>query len=95
VTTPPEIDLVQRLKRLNWRWRLAFGSAMAVLFLTACGGSADPAVTAEAEANQGELAITADISRTEMLDVHTGEITSLGDVVTGDRAVLAWYWAPH
>lgn len=68
------------------------------IFATACGGggsSADPAVSAAAQSNEAQLVLTDDIGATQLLDSNSGEITSLGEVVTGDRAVLVWYWAPH
>ena len=67
------------------------------LFATACGGGAeaDPAAVAAAESNESQLSLDGDIASTQLLDAATGEIASLGDVVTGDRAVLVWYWAPH
>ena len=77
--------------------RLWFGLVALALFATACGGGAeaDPAVVAAAETNESRLSLGGDIASTELLEAATGEITSLGEVVTGDRAVLVWYWAPH
>ena len=46
-------------------------------------------------ANEAQLALSGDLSQTELLDTRTGEITTLSEVVTGDRPVLLWYWAPH
>ena len=79
----------------------AVTAALAIaLAATACGGS-DPvddgrfvAAIEAAAGNEAQLALSADIASTEMLDVRTGEIRSLDDVVSGDRAVLLWYWAP-
>ena len=68
------------------------------IFATACGGGgaeADPEAVAAAEANEGQLQVAGNIATTELLDARTGEITSLSDAVSGDRAVLVWYWAPH
>lgn len=67
------------------------------LFATACGGGAeaDPLAVAAAEANESQLQVAGNIATTELLDAQTGEISRLSDVVTGDRAVLVWYWAPH
>ncbi len=31
----------------------------------------------------------------EVLSVADGSVSSLRDVVTGDRPVLVWFWAPH
>ena len=47
-----------------------------------------------AQANATTLDFTGELATTEMLDVRTGNVTALDDVVTGDRAVLLWYWAP-
>jgi hypothetical protein len=41
------------------------------------------------------LALTSDVATTQLLDTADGSITQLSDVVTGDRPVLLWYWAPH
>ena len=70
----------------------------AALFATACGGGGaevDPLAVAAAEANESQLQVAGNIAETELLDAQTGEITSLSEVVDGDRAVLVWYWAPH
>ena len=72
--------------------------AALALFATACGGGgadADPLAVAAAEANESQLQVAGNIAATQLLDAQTGEITSLSEVVTGDRAVLVWYWAPH
>lgn len=53
------------------------------------------AISALAEQNQAELNLTADVARTELLDGRTGQIARLSEIVTGDRAVLLWYWAPN
>lgn len=83
----------------SWKRRLAAVTASAALFATACGGgsgvSADPGFVEAAEQNQNALDTGGDFGTTELLDTTTGEITTVGDVVTGDRAVLVWYWAPH
>lgn len=31
----------------------------------------------------------------EVLSVADGSVSSLREVVTGDRPVLVWFWAPH
>jgi len=71
-------------------------SALAI-FATACGGASpeQQAAVGEAETNQASLVLGGDIASTGHLDVANGEVTSLGEVATGDRPVLAWYWAPH
>ena len=73
----------------------------AALLAAACGAGSTPvddgrfAAAIEAAAvNEPALMLTAELDTTEMLDVRTGEIRALDDVVTGDRAVLLWYWAP-
>ena len=83
--------------RKTARSRLLLIVATLALFATACGGGtvADPAATEAAASNEAAIVTSDDISQTQMLDVSSGEITSLSEVVTGDRAVLAWYWAPH
>jgi hypothetical protein len=72
------------------------------LFATACGGGGsgltseeENAVKALAETNEAQLALSDDLSTSELLDVRTGQITNLSEVVTGDRPILVWYWAPH
>ncbi len=74
------------------------------LFATACGGSGggsgqtsdeQTAILESASQNESGLTVSADLVSTEMLDVRTGEPTTLSDVVDGDRAVVVWYWAPH
>lgn len=75
--------------------------ASLALFATACGGGGGPsseaasAAEAAANTNQATLALSSDISTTQLLDTADGGIAALGDVVTGDRPVLLWYWAPH
>ena len=71
------------------------------LFATACGGGGGPsseqsnAAEAAAAVNQADLLLTGDVASTQLLDTADGSIKQLGDVVTGDRPVLLWYWAPH
>ena len=78
--------------------------ASVALFATACGGGgggAGPsseessAAIAEAVANEAALQLTSDVATTQLLDTTDGGIAQLADVVTGDRPVLLWYWAPH
>lgn len=70
-----------------------------MLIATACSGSSAPtgttATVTSAEAAEAELQLTSALDTTELVDVRTGEPTSLNDIVTGDRAVLLWYWAPN
>ena len=72
------------------------------LTATACGGDS-PAVTAAPAAGAGgstvadsdDLATNDDVRLIEVLEVDTGEPTTLADTATGDRPVLLWFWAPH
>jgi hypothetical protein len=80
---------------------LVFVASLA-LFATACGGSGggpsseqSSAATTAASANQAAIQLTSDVSTTQLLDTADGGISELSEVVTGDRAVLLWYWAPH
>lgn len=76
--------------------------ASLALFATACGGadggpSSEESSAAEAAAatNELSLSLTSDVATTQLLDTADGAIAQLSDVVTGDRPVLLWYWAPH
>ncbi len=88
----------QQLRFVNvWSLALAFA-----VFLTACGGGGGGAsseeslaVIAAAEANELQLKLTDVLVQTELLDAESGQITTLGDVVVGDRPVLLWYWSPN
>lgn len=93
--TKPKRNLVHKV--------LVFVASLA-LFATACGGagsgggpSADQssAATTAASANQAAIQLTSDLSTSQLLDTADGGIAQLSDVVTGDRPVLLWYWAPH
>ena len=84
--------------------RLLVILASLALFATACGGGGggggvsseeSSAAIAAAATNQGQLQLTSDIASTQFLDTDDGSIQQLSDVVTGDRPVLLWYWAPH
>jgi len=48
-----------------------------------------------AAANQPKITGGDDWRTSEVLDVTNGAITTLSDVVVGDRPVLVWFWAPH
>lgn len=48
-----------------------------------------------AEENIDDLVASDDVRLLEVLDVETGEATTIADTVTGDRPVLLWFWAPH
>ena len=85
----------------NVAHKMVLLAASLALFATACGGDAGPsseessAATAAATSNQVALELTADVATTQLLDTADGGIVQLSDVVTGDRPVLLWYWAPH
>ena len=87
-------------KRGMTRKLLVIVAALA-MFATACGGgggqSSEAANAAEAAAatNEPQLSLTANITTTQFLDTTDGGIAELSEVVTGDRPVLLWYWAPH
>lgn len=73
--------------------------AALALFATACGGGrsageADAAIAAS-EAAEAALVLSADLATSQLLNTSDGSATSLSEVITGDRAVLLWYWAPH
>jgi hypothetical protein len=78
--------------------RLALMLAPVLLLASACAGGALSedalATVAVAQQNQGQLNLSDDLASTELLDGNSGAITSLGAVVTGDRPILVWYWAP-
>ena len=76
---------------------IMIAASFAMLVAACAGGTLSPEQTAAvttAEANAGSLQLTSDFSTTQMLDARSGEIVDLGQVVTGDRPVLLWYWAP-
>lgn len=50
---------------------------------------------AAAEQNVPNLQVSDDVRDIEVVSVYDGSITSLREVVTGDRPVLVWFWAPH
>lgn len=50
---------------------------------------------AAAEANMSLLAGGETVFDYEVLDVHTGAISSVDEVVDGDRSVLLWFFSPH
>ncbi|MEZ5247504.1 MAG: hypothetical protein R2707_20615 [Acidimicrobiales bacterium] len=86
--------------------RFSVGALFVTVALTATACGSDPAAettdaasgtsaTAVAEGNAETLATNDDVRLIEVLEVDTGEITTLTDTVTGDRPVLLWFWAPH
>lgn len=74
-------------------------AASLALFATACGGgpSSEQRSAAQqvASSNEAALTLTSDVASTQFLDTADGSIAQLSEVVTGDRPVLLWYWAPH
>jgi len=72
-------------------------SVAAVIVTAGCGAgpAVDDAIVSLGSENAASLQLTGDLATTELLNGASGEVTSLGDVVTGDRAVLVWYWAPN
>jgi len=74
-------------------------TVMVTVLATACSGSAlseqQNDLVVSANANTASLQLTSDLTSTQMLDSRTGQITDLSEVVTGDRAVLMWYWSPN
>jgi hypothetical protein len=83
----------------------------AALALGACGGSTAvesaegpasvegaPSVPTAAETaavNEDTLQSADNPFDIEVLSVADGTVSSLREVVTGDRPVLVWFWAPH
>ena len=91
----------------SWKSQLFMCFAGVALFATACGGGGGggsgsgrtseevSAAVATAEQNEASLSLSSDLAASGLYDTHTGEITNLSEVVTGDRPILVWYWAPH
>ena len=76
---------------------MLIATSFALLTAACASGTLSPEQTeavTTAAANTRSLQLTSDISTTQMLDGRSGEIVDLSQVVTGDRAVLLWYWAP-
>lgn len=53
------------------------------------------AALAAATANMSNLQSAESVFDVEVLSVDDGSVASLRDVVTGDRPVLVWFYAPH
>jgi hypothetical protein len=89
-------------KRGRMSQLLMIFAALAV-FATACGGgggggggqTSEQSSAAATTAGQNTPTLSRDLSESELFDTRTGEITNLSEVVTGDRPILVWYWAPH
>lgn len=91
---------VRRAPRLQRFPKVLLLAVALAVFLAACGGGAASseeslAVIAAAEQNEVQLKLTDDLVQTELLDGESGQITTLGEIVTGDRPVLLWYWSPN
>ncbi len=73
------------------------------LVATACGGggSAEPAspqaasAATAAQTNMELLSGGTTAFDYEVLNVHDGSISTVEEVVDGDRAVLLWFFSPH
>ena len=48
-----------------------------------------------ASANGTAVAVSADVPDLEMVDVSSGSNVRLASLVTGDKPLLLWFWAPH
>ena len=57
--------------------------------------SGSPSIEEIAEENEALLQPSDDVTTFEVLNVRDGSISSLSEVVTGDRPVLVWFWSPH
>ena len=90
--------------------RTPIRAAAVALFVTlalvaaACGGtsstetSSTPASGDTGSGDGGQDDATpapSGVTAIEVLDVETGDTTTIADTVTGDRPVLLWFWAPH
>ena len=72
--------------------------AVALVASACAAGGLTPeqnAVVDAANVSASSLTLTSDVSTSEVLDGRTGKVTSIREVVTGDRPVLMWYWAPN
>lgn len=61
--------------------------------LPATEASASTAIDAASE-RAASLVTGPDLVSSELIDTASGQVTSVPDLVTGDRPVLLWYWAP-
>lgn len=107
MSSPSTLDRVNRPGVVR---RLAVVFAALLLVAISCtsgsddsvasaGRALDPELSAAAiraaSTNESQLELTNRVTTSELLDTADGSIRSLPEVVTGDRAVLVWYWAPH
>lgn len=86
-------------RRTTHRLRLLGICAALALAATACAGGgqsgeASNAAEAAAATNEAQLQRTDGLLTTQFLDTADGSIADLSEVITGDRPVLLWYWAP-
>jgi len=74
-----------------------------VLIAAGCAGAGDTGVEAGAasqtEAVEGaapavSLVRSDQLDTSELLDLSTGQASSLAEIATGDRALLLWFWSP-
>ena len=90
---------IARSPKRRWVLPSLLVASVLMLLAAACSSSAlseDALITiAVAEQNQESLNLSEDLASTELLDGKTGAITTLGDVITGDRAILVCYWRPN
>ena len=49
----------------------------------------------DASANGAAVAVSADVPDLELIDVASGSNVRLASLVTGDKPLLLWFWAPH
>lgn len=70
-----------------------------VMLVAACSSialtDAQQSAVERAAVTSQTLRLTSSFTSTELLDTRTGEAMSLETIVSGDRAVLLWFWAPN
>lgn len=92
-------------RRRQWR-SLRVLLVVVGLVLAACGGAGSTdtvaatgpvaEAAAAAEANMATLNSSGDtVFDIEVLSVADGGVTTLNDVIDGDKPVLLWFWSPH
>lgn len=88
-----------RLRASRTVVRVLFVTALSVtaLLASACGSDSSGTDTSAAAADAEPAGIPGidEVRGLEVVDVATGETTTLADRVDGDRPVLLWFWAPH
>lgn len=75
----------------------ACGSESSTETSTSPAAPADTGATtsSESDTDAGSSPGAAAVTTIEVLDVVSGNATTIADTVTGDRPVLLWFWAPH